>query len=84
MRPILSGLARIREVGEHHHEQQFVGSGMIWWPVVQWIPTECIDEEWTWLFTTIGRAWVTCIMQALDDIIVACQRFEVSWEVESM
>ena len=81
---IFGDLARISEVGDDHHEQFFDESDMTWWPVVSWVPTELIEEEWAWLFTATGVAWVTCIMQALEDITLAWQLFEAMWDVESV
>ena len=74
---IFGDVARISEVGDAHHD-------MTWWPVVQWVASEFIDQEWAWLFTTTGVAWVTCIMQALEDIIMAWQLFEAMWDHESV
>ena len=80
---IFGHLARISEVADDQHEQ-FDGSDMTWWPVVSWVPTELIDQEWAWLFTATGVAWVTCIMQALEDTIVAWQLFQGIFDHETV
>ena len=81
---IFGDLARISEVGDDHHEQFFDESDMTWWLVVSWVPTELIGQEWAWLFAATGVAWVTCIMQALVDDIVAWHLFQATFDHETV
>ena len=81
---IFGDLARISEVGDDHHEQFFDESDMTWWPVVSWVPTELIGQEWAWLFAATGVARVTCIMQALEDEIVVWQLFQAILDHETV
>jgi hypothetical protein len=80
---ISGDLARISQVGQDHH-QQFDwddADELTYWPLVQWVPTADLPAEYAWLFTTAGVVWVTCIIQAMTEIIVAWEVVDVFYEM---
>jgi hypothetical protein len=80
---ISGDLARISQVGQDHH-QQFdwdESDELTHWPLVQWDPTADLPAEFAWLFSTAGVKWVTCILQAMHEIIVAWELVEAFYEL---
>jgi len=71
-------LMRINELDEDSHLQDNE-QNLSWWPVAAWMPAEGYEAELAWLFTQDGVAWVSCLLQALEHIIVAWQLYEAMW-----
>jgi len=62
-------LMRINELDEDSHLQDN-DENMSWWPIAAWMPAEGYEAELSWLFTQDGVAWVSCLLQALEQLIV--------------